>query len=67
VAASESPLKHPAEQRITAADSTESLIRFCKKIDRVTENAGEINHRNPAIYPASSGNSGFFTDDYVLG
>jgi hypothetical protein len=63
VAASKPPLKHRLEQRITASDSTESLIRFCKKIDRDTGNSGKINRRNSQNYPATSDNSGFFTDD----
>jgi hypothetical protein len=64
VAASKPPLKHRVEQRITASDSTESLIRFCKEIDFATENSGKSNHRNSQNYPTTSGNSGFFTDDY---
>jgi hypothetical protein len=63
VAAFKPPLKHREEQRITASDSTESLIRICKEIDRSTGNSGKINHRNAQKYPATSGNSGFFTDD----
>jgi hypothetical protein len=67
VDASKPPLKHRVEQRITASDSTESLIRFCKEIDRDTGNSGKINHRNSQNYPANSGNSGFFTDDKLRG
>jgi hypothetical protein len=65
VAASKPPLKHRVEQRITASDSTESLIRFCKEIDFATENSGKSNHRNSQNYPTTSGNSGFFTDDVL--
>jgi hypothetical protein len=66
VAASKPPLKHRVEQRITASDSTESLIRFCKEIDRDTGNSGKINLRISQNYPATSANSGFFTDDSFL-
>jgi hypothetical protein len=65
VAASKSPLKHRLEQGITASDSTESLIRFCKKIDHDTGNSGKINRRNSQNYPATVDNSGFFTDDFI--
>jgi len=41
----------------------ESLIQFCKEIDFATENSGKFNHRNSQNYPATSDNSGFFTDD----
>jgi hypothetical protein len=66
VAAFKPPLKHRQEQRITASDSTESLIRICKEIDRSTGNSGKINHPNAQKYPATSGNSGFFTDDLLV-
>jgi hypothetical protein len=41
----------------------QSLIRFCKEIDRDSGNSGKINHRISKNYPATSANSGFFTDD----
>jgi hypothetical protein len=63
VAASKSPLKHRLEQRITASDSTESLIRFCKEIAFAIAIPGKINHRNSPNYPVTPGNSGFFTVD----
>jgi hypothetical protein len=38
-------------------------IQFRKKIDLATQNSGNINHRYCQNYFASSGSSGFFTDD----
>jgi hypothetical protein len=46
MAASKPLLKHRVEQRITASDSTESFIRFCKEIAFTTQNSGKFNHRN---------------------
>ncbi|WP_271565331.1 hypothetical protein [Bradyrhizobium sp. CCBAU 11386] len=40
------PLMHSDEQRITTADSTESLIRFCKEIGPAIAIAGKINRRH---------------------
>jgi len=42
------PLKHRLEQRITASDSTESLMRFCRK-STAHGNPGKINRRNPKL------------------
>jgi hypothetical protein len=42
-----------------AADSTKSLIPFCKQIDRGTAISGKINCRDLANYPAASAGSGF--------
>jgi hypothetical protein len=64
VAAFESPLDQPVEQRITTADSTESLIRFCKQIGFPGPIAGKIKRRIFQNYPAPSAGTGFFTVDY---
>jgi len=55
---------HSDEQRIMTADSTESLIRFCKEIGPAIAIAGKINRRHSSNWPVTSGCSRYFTGDY---
>jgi len=55
------------EQRITTADSMESLIRFCKEIGPASAIAGKINRRHSSNYIVTSGRSRYFTDDHTMG
>src|SRR5947199_2909045 len=56
---------HSDEQRIMTADSTESLIRFCKEIGPAIAIAGKINRRHSSNWPVTSGCSRYFTGDCV--
>ena len=57
---------HSDEQRIMTADSTESLIRFCKEIGPAIAIAGKINRRHSSNWPVTSGCSRYFTGDFLV-